>query len=71
MTGISPLATAAYELRGQSPKYSLPASGTPKVFFTLDLSVEASDGAGISWLHRNAGLHDDRFDITVRVDSFS
>jgi GTP-binding protein HflX len=40
---------------------------------TLDLSIEASDGAGISWLHRNAEvlakeLHDDRFDMTVRVD---
>jgi GTP-binding protein HflX len=40
---------------------------------TLDLSIEASDGAGISWLHRNAEvltkeLHDDHFDMTVRVD---
>jgi GTPase len=40
---------------------------------TLDLSVDASDGAGISWLHRNAEvlnkqLHDGRFDMTVRVD---
>jgi GTP-binding protein HflX len=40
---------------------------------TLDLTIEASDGAGISWLHRNAevlikDLHDDHFDMTVRVD---
>ena len=40
---------------------------------TLDLSIDASDGAGISWLHRNAEvlnkeLHDGRFDMTVRVD---
>jgi GTP-binding protein HflX len=40
---------------------------------TLDLSIEASDGAGISWLHRNAEilvkeLHEDHFDMTVRVD---
>jgi len=40
---------------------------------TLALSVDASDGAGISWLHRNAEvldkkLHDGRFDMTVRVD---
>ena len=40
---------------------------------TLDLSVDASDGAGISWLHRNSEvltkeLHDGRFDMTVRVD---
>ena len=40
---------------------------------TLDLSIDAADGAGISWLHRNAEvlvkeLHDDRFDMTVRVD---
>jgi GTP-binding protein HflX len=40
---------------------------------TLDLTIEASDGAGISWLHRNAEvlikeLHDDHFDMTVRVD---
>ena len=40
---------------------------------TLDLSIEASDGAGMSWLHRNAEilnkqLHDGRFDMTVRVD---
>jgi GTP-binding protein HflX len=41
---------------------------------TLDLSVDAADGAGISWLHRNAEvldkkLHDGRFDMTVRVDA--
>jgi GTP-binding protein HflX len=41
---------------------------------TLDLSIDASDGAGISWLHRNAEvldkqLHDGRFDMTVRVDA--
>src|SRR5262249_1955426 len=41
---------------------------------TLDLSIDAADGAGISWLHRNAEvlnkqLHDGRFDMTVRVDS--
>jgi GTPase len=40
---------------------------------TFDLSIDASDGAGISWLHRNAEvlnkeLHDGRFDMTVRVD---
>ncbi len=40
---------------------------------TLDLSIDAADGAGISWLHRNAEvlnkqLHDGRFDMTVRVD---
>jgi GTP-binding protein HflX len=40
---------------------------------TLDLSIDAADGAGISWLHRNAEvltkeLRDDRFDMTVRVD---
>jgi GTP-binding protein HflX len=40
---------------------------------TLDLSIDASDGAGVSWLHRNAEvltkeLHDGRFDMTVRVD---
>ena len=40
---------------------------------TLNLSIDASDGAGISWLHRNSEvlnkeLHDDRFDMTVRVD---
>jgi GTPase len=40
---------------------------------TLDLSIDATDGAGISWLHRNAEvlnkkLRDGRFDMTVRVD---
>ncbi len=40
---------------------------------TLKLTIDASDGAGISWLHRNAEvldktLRDDRFDMTVRVD---
>ena len=40
---------------------------------TLDLSIDAADGAGISWLHRNAEvlakeLHDGRFDMTVPVD---
>jgi GTP-binding protein HflX len=40
---------------------------------TLDLSIDASDGAGISWLHRNAEvlnkeLHEGRFEMTVRVD---
>jgi GTP-binding protein HflX len=40
---------------------------------TLDLSVDASDGAAVSWLHRNAEvlakeLHDGRYDMTVRVD---
>ncbi len=40
---------------------------------TLDLSVDAADGAGISWLHRNSEvlnkeLNDGRFDMTVRVD---
>jgi GTPase len=41
--------------------------------FTLDLSIDAADGAGISWLHRNAEvldkqLRDGRYDMTVRVD---
>jgi GTP-binding protein HflX len=41
---------------------------------TLDLTIDAADGAGISWLHRNAEvlnkqLHDGRFDMTVRVDA--
>jgi GTPase len=40
---------------------------------TLHLSIDASDGAGISWLHRNSEvlgkqLHDGRFNMTVRVD---
>lgn len=39
----------------------------------LRLSIDAADGAGISWLHRNAEvlskeLHGERFDMTVRVD---
>jgi GTP-binding protein HflX len=39
----------------------------------LDLSIDASDGAGISWLHRNAEvlnkqLLDGRYEMTVRVD---
>jgi len=40
---------------------------------TLDLTIDPSDGAGISWLHRNAEvldkhLEDGRFAMTVRVD---
>ncbi|MCL2713172.1 MAG: GTPase HflX [Alphaproteobacteria bacterium] len=40
---------------------------------TLSLTIDAADGAGISWLHRNCEvlakeLQDDRFDMTVRVD---
>ena len=40
---------------------------------TLELSIDASDGAGISWLHRNAEvldkqMLDGRFAMTVRVD---
>lgn len=40
---------------------------------TLSLSIDASDGAGISWLHRNTEvldkqLLDGRFNMTVRVD---
>ncbi|HEX7792457.1 MAG TPA: GTPase HflX [Afipia sp.] len=40
---------------------------------TLDLSIDAADGAGISWLHRNAEvldkyLKDGHFNMTVRVD---
>ena len=40
---------------------------------TLDLSVDASNGAAISWLHRNSEvlakeLRDGRYDMTVRVD---
>jgi GTP-binding protein HflX len=40
---------------------------------TLNLSVDAADGAGISWLHRNSEvldkqLNEGRFDMTVRVD---
>jgi len=39
----------------------------------LDLSVDAADGAGVSWLHRNAEvlakeLRDGRYAMTVRVD---
>lgn len=39
---------------------------------TLDLSIDAADGAGISWLHRNSEvlekeLHEGRYDMTVRV----
>lgn len=41
--------------------------------FALDLTIDASDGAGVSWLHRNAEvlrkeLHDGRYAMTVRVD---
>jgi GTP-binding protein HflX len=40
---------------------------------TLHLSIDAADGAGISWLHRNSEIldkkfHEGRFDMTVRVD---
>jgi GTPase len=40
---------------------------------TLHLSVDAADGAGISWLHRNSevlgkDLHGGRYEMTVRVD---
>ncbi len=40
---------------------------------TLDLSIDASDGAGISWLHRNSEvldkhLEEGKFIMTVRVD---
>jgi GTP-binding protein HflX len=40
---------------------------------TLDLTIDAADGAGISWLHRNAEmlskeLNDGRYEMTVRVD---
>jgi GTPase len=40
---------------------------------TLDLSIDAADGAGVSWLHRNAEvlvkeLHEGHFDMVVRVD---
>lgn len=40
---------------------------------TLSLTIEASDGAGISWLHRNTEvldkqLENGRFNMTVRVD---
>src|SRR5579863_10394158 len=40
---------------------------------TLHLSIDAADGAGISWLHRNSevldkDLQDGRYEMTVRVD---
>ena len=40
---------------------------------TLHLSIDAGDGAGISWLHRNSevlgkDLQDGRYEMTVRVD---
>jgi len=40
---------------------------------SLDLSIDAGDGAGVSWLHRNAEvlhkeLQEGRFVMTVRVD---
>jgi GTP-binding protein HflX len=40
---------------------------------TLHLSIDAADGAGISWLHRNSevlgkDLQDGRYQMTVRVD---
>jgi GTP-binding protein HflX len=40
---------------------------------TLHLSIDAGDGAGISWLHRNSevlgkNLQDGRYQMTVRVD---
>jgi GTPase len=40
---------------------------------TLHLSIDAGDGAGISWLHRNSevlgkDLREGRYDMTVRVD---
>ncbi len=40
---------------------------------TLDLAIDASDGAGISWLHRNSEvldkhLEEGKFIMTVRVD---
>jgi len=39
----------------------------------LDLTIDAADGAGVSWLHRNAEvlakeLHEGRYAMTVRVD---
>jgi GTP-binding protein HflX len=44
-----------------------------KTRITLDLSVDAADGAGVSWIHRNAEvldkhLHDGHFDMVIRVD---
>jgi GTPase len=40
---------------------------------TLQLSIDAADGAGISWLHRNSevlgkNLNEGRYEMTVRVD---
>ncbi|HEY0218237.1 MAG TPA: GTPase HflX, partial [Afipia sp.] len=40
---------------------------------TLDLTIDASDGSGISWLHRNSEvldkhLEEGRYAMTVRVD---
>ena len=40
---------------------------------TLHLSIDAADGAGVSWLHRNSevldkDLRDGRYEMTVRVD---
>jgi GTP-binding protein HflX len=40
---------------------------------TLKLSIDAADGAGVSWLHRNSevldkSLNDGRYEMTVRVD---
>ena len=40
---------------------------------TLNLAIDASDGAGISWLHRNSEvldkhLEEGKFIMTVRVD---
>jgi GTP-binding protein HflX len=40
---------------------------------TLDLRIDATDGAGISWIHRNAEVLDkhldgERFDMVIRVD---
>ncbi|UTD29197.1 GTPase HflX [Bradyrhizobium sp. WD16] len=40
---------------------------------TLELTVDAADGAGVSWLHRNAEilektLEDGRYHMTVRLD---
>jgi GTPase len=40
---------------------------------TLHLSIDAADGAGVSWLHRNSEvldkhLQDGRYEMTVRVD---
>jgi GTP-binding protein HflX len=39
----------------------------------LKLSIDAADGAGVSWLHRNSevldkNLNDGRYEMTVRVD---